>query len=233
MTLPPFVLAAALAFWGWRSGNYGSCVLLAALLEAPRFLRLRFELSYRDFTRVAQLCTVIFVGLLAYLLATVEQPRVARAVLTTMLWLPAVLAPLVLTQRLSTGGLLPLSALFRYLRKMRERDPSYQETALDFAPIYCAIILIAASIPNQRDIYFYVGIVLVACWALAGARPMQGSRLAMKFSTGFGVLVLAVATTATAQPKRDENTARLSYNEKKEAPADTPRGSPPSRGTSD
>ena len=195
MTLPPFVLAAALAFWGWRSGNYGSCVLLAVLLEAPRFLRLRFELSYRDFTRVAQLCTVIFVGLLAYLLATVEQPRVARAVLTTMLWLPAVLAPLVLTQRLSTGGLLPLSALFRYLRKMRERDPSYQETALDFAPIYCAIILIAASIPNQRDISFYVGIVLVACWALAGARPLH-ARLAPRVAALVAAITLGYAGQA-------------------------------------
>ena len=177
MSLPPFVLAATLAFWGWRSGNYGACVLLALLLEAPRYLRLRFELSYLDFTRVAQLCTVIFVGLLGYLFATVEQPRVARAVLTTMQWLPAVLAPLVLTQRLSTRGLLPLSALFRYLRKMRERDPSYQETELDFAPIYCAICLVAASIPNQRDVYFYVGLALIACWALAGARPMH-ARLA-------------------------------------------------------
>jgi len=173
MSLPPFVLAVVLVFWGWRSGNYGACLLLAVLIEAPRYLRLRFELSYLDFTRVAQLCTVIFVGLLAYLLATVEQPRVARAVLTTMLWLPAVLAPLVLTQRLSTGGLLPLSALFRYLRKMRERDPSYRETEIDFAPIYCAICLVASSIPNQRDAYFYIGVVLISCWALSGARPMH------------------------------------------------------------
>ena len=171
MSLPPFVLAVALVFWGWRSGNYGACALLAVLIEAPRYLRLRFQLSYLDFTRVAQLCTVIFVGLLAYLLATVEQPRVARAVLTTMLWLPAVLAPLVITQRLSTGGLLPLSALFRYLRKMRERDPSYKETELDFAPIYCAICLVASGIPNQRDSYFYIGVVLISCWALSGARP--------------------------------------------------------------
>lgn len=188
MSLPPFVLAVALAFWGWRSGNYGACVLLAVLVEAPRYLRLRFELSYLDFTRVAQLCTVIFVGLLAYLLATVEQPRVARAVLTTMLWLPAVLAPLVLTQRLSTGRLLPLSALFRYLRKMREHDPGYKETELDFAPIYCAICLVASSIPNQRDAYFYIGVVLIACWALSGARPLH-ARLASRVPA----LVVAIA----------------------------------------
>jgi len=192
MNLPPFVLAVALAFWGWRSGNYGACLLLAVLIEAPRFLRLRFELSYLDFTRVAQLCTVIFVGLLAYLLATVEQPRVARAVLTTILWLPAVLAPLVLTQRLSTGGLLPLSALFRYLRKMRERDPAYQETELDFAPIYCAICLVASSIPNQRDAYFYIGVVLIACWALAGARPLH-ARLASRVPALVAAITLGYA----------------------------------------
>ena len=121
MSLPPFVLAAVMGFWAWRSGHYVAGVLLAVLLEAPRYLRLRFELTYVDFTRVAQLCTVLFVGLLAYLFATVEPPRTARAVLTTMLWLPAALAPLVLTQRLSTRGLLPLSALFRYLRKLREQ----------------------------------------------------------------------------------------------------------------
>jgi hypothetical protein len=195
MNLPPLVLAAALAFWGWRSGNYGSCVLLAVLLEAPRFLRLRFELSYLDFTRVAQLCTVIFVGLLGYLFATVEPPRVARAVLTTMLWLPAVLAPLVLTQRLSTGGVLPLSALFRYLRKMRERDPTYRETALDFAPIYCAICLVASGIPNQRDVYFYIGVVLIACWALAGARPMH-ARLVPRVVALVAAITLGYAAQA-------------------------------------
>lgn len=190
MSLRSFVLAAVLAFWGWRSGHYAASVLLAVLLEAPRYLRLRFELSYVDFTRVAQLCTVLFVGLLAYLFATVEPPRTARAVLTTMLWLPAVLAPLVLTQRLSTAGLLPLSALFRYLRKMRERDPAYQETELDFAPIYCAICIVAAGIPNQRDVYFYAGVVLIAGWALLDARPRHGRlaswALALLAAAGLG-----------------------------------------------
>ena len=45
----------------------------------------------------------------------------------------------------------------------------------------------------------------------------------MKFSTGFGLLALAWATAATAQPRRDENTARLSYSDKQEARADEPR----------
>ena len=171
MSLPPFVLAAALAFWGWRSGHYAAAAVLAILVEGPRYMRLRFELRHTDFARVADLCTVLFVALLGWLFLSLEPPRTARAVLTTMLWLPAVLLPILLAQRLSASGTLPLSALFRYLRKLRARDPKYRETELDFAPIYFAICLVAAGIPNERDAYFYVGVVLVAAWALAAARP--------------------------------------------------------------
>jgi hypothetical protein len=180
MSLPPFVLAAALAFWGWRSGHYAAAAVLAILVEGPRYVRLRFELRHTDFARVADLCTVLFVALLGWLFLSLEAPRTARAVLTTMLWLPAVLLPILLAQRLSASGTLPLSALFRYLRKLRARDPNYRETELDFAPIYFAICMVAAGIPNERDHYFYASVVLIACWALAGARPAH-ARLGVWF----------------------------------------------------
>ncbi|OLC68937.1 MAG: hypothetical protein AUH79_02510 [Betaproteobacteria bacterium 13_1_40CM_4_64_4] len=171
MSLPPFALAAALAFWGWRSSHYGAAAVLALLAEGPRYLRARFELQHGDFARVADLCSVLFVAVVGWLFLSLEAPRTARAVLTAMLWLPAVLSPILLAQRLSPSGMLPLSALFRYLRKLRARDPNYRETELDFAPIYFAICLVAAGIPNERDAYFYVGVVLVAAWALAATRP--------------------------------------------------------------
>src|SRR5438067_2216772 len=171
MSVPPFTLAAALAFWGWRSGHYGAAAVLAIFAEGPRYLRLRFELRHGDFARVADLCSVLFVALVGWLFLSLEAPRTARAVLTAMLWLPAVLLPVLLAQRLSASGTLPLSALFRYLRKLRARDPNYRETELDFAPIYFAICLVAAGIPNERDHYFYAGVVLIAAWALAAVRP--------------------------------------------------------------
>ena len=100
MNLPPFLLAAALAFWGWRSGNYAAATGLALCAEAPRWVKLRFDLRHDDFTRIATLCTAAFVGLVAWLFLTVEEPRTARAVLTTLLWVPATLAPLLLAQQL-------------------------------------------------------------------------------------------------------------------------------------
>ena len=188
MKLPPLAIALALAFWGWRSGHYAAAALMALLAEGPRFVALRFELNHTDFSRVADLCTVIFVALLGWLFLSVEGPRTARAVLTGMLWLPAVLLPLLLAQRLSTSARLPLSALFRYLRKLRATDPSYRETEFDFAPVYFAICVVAAGIPNERDPYFYVGIVLIAAWALWAARPAHA-----RVAAWLGVLAVSAA----------------------------------------
>src|SRR4051812_389730 len=177
MTVPRFALAVGLAFWGWRSGQYAAAAALAVLVEMPAFVRLRFELVHADFTRIADLCTVLFIATLAWLFVSLEPPRTARAVLTTLLWTPALLVPLVLAQRYSTAGTFPLSGLFRYLRKQRSRDPSYRETDLDMTPIYFTTCLLAAGIPNDRDPYFYVALVLLVAWTLAAIRPAH-SKLA-------------------------------------------------------
>lgn len=206
MKLPRLALAVALAFWGWRSGHYAAAVALALLVEAPGFMRARFELAHRDFARIADFCTVLFVAVLAWLFISLEPPRTARAVLTTLLWMPGLLVPLVLAQRFSTAGRFPLSGLFRYLRKQRERDPNYRETELDLAPIYFAVCVLAAGIPNERDPYFYVGIVLVGAWALYAARPAH-ARLASWSAALLAAAVLgygAHAGLASAQAALDD-----------------------------
>lgn len=176
MKVPPLLLGAALAFWGWRSGNYAAAAALALLAEAPHLLPWRIELRAVDFSRIADSCTVFFAGLLVWLFATLEEPRTARAVLTTLLWLPAVLMPILLAQRLSSAGRLPLSALFRYLRKLKEREPSTPDPLIDLSGVYFAVCVVAAGIPNKRDEYFYFGVVLLVAWALAAARPRHAAR---------------------------------------------------------
>src|SRR6185295_2765897 len=101
--------------------------------------------------------------------------RTARAVLTTLLWMPAVLAPLLLAQQLSLAGRVPLSSLFRYLRKLKERDPAIHDPAIDVSSVYFALALVAAGIPNTRDEAFYVCTVLLVGWALAAFRPRHAS----------------------------------------------------------
>jgi hypothetical protein len=176
MRVPPLLLGAALAFWGWRSGNYAAAAALALLAEAPHAAPWRIELRPVDFSRIADSCTVFFAGLLVWLFATLEEPRTARAVLTTLLWLPAVLMPILLAQRFSGAGRLPLSALFRYLRKLKEREPSTPDPLVDLSGVYFAVCVVAAGIPNKRDELFYVAVVLLVAWALAAARPRHAAR---------------------------------------------------------
>jgi hypothetical protein len=191
--LPPLAIGVALAFWGWRSGNYAAAAALALLLEGPRLMRLRFALDQADFARVADLCAVLFVALLGWLFVTLEPPRTARAVLTGMLWLPAVLAPVLLVQRISAAEKLPLSALFLYLRRLRKRDPAYRETEIDLAPIYFAVCMVAAAVPNTRDPWFYAGFAALAIWALGASRPAHAGlalrvpALVVAALLGFGI----------------------------------------------
>ena len=175
MSMPPLLLAAALAFWGWRSGHYAAAGALAVLAEAPRWVSVRFDLRHADLERIASLSTALFVGLLIWLFMSIEEPRTARAVLTSLLWLPAVLAPILLAQQLSSSGRIPLSTLFRYLRKQRERDPTVPDPAVDVRGVYLAICLVAAGIPNQRDQIFYVVVVLLVAWSLAVMRPKHAA----------------------------------------------------------
>jgi len=169
--MTPWVLGAALAFWGWRSGNYAAAAALALAAEAPNVVRARFEFRHADLARIADLCAALFVGLVIWLFASLEEPRTARAVLTSLLWLPAVLMPVLLVQRFSSTGRIPLSALFRYLRKARSRDPSIPDPPVELGGVYFVICLLAAGIPNQRDHGFYAGVVLLVAWWLASIRP--------------------------------------------------------------
>ena len=61
----------------------------------------RWDLARSDFNRVSDLCTLIFVGLVVYLGATTDAPRVLTLIFQ---WFPLVVLPLLLAQVYSTVG---------------------------------------------------------------------------------------------------------------------------------
>jgi hypothetical protein len=172
MTLPRGLLAAGVLFWGWQTGDLVVGGVLAVLAEAPRWTGRRFELDHRDLARIADLCTLVFVGLTAVLAAT---RGVSPAVLVAIEWLPAVLAPVLLSQLLSSGGRIPLSALFRYVRKRKQRDPSTDDPLVDVSGVYLVLCAVAGGIGNTRDLGYYAGVVALAAWALHAVRPRHAS----------------------------------------------------------
>jgi len=65
MIIPPFLIGAALVFWGWQSGNLVAGIALGIVLEAPRYLKFRLDLGAVEHSRIADLSTIGFVALIA------------------------------------------------------------------------------------------------------------------------------------------------------------------------
>lgn len=186
MSLPPFVAGAALLFWGWHSGNLALAAPVALLVEAPRWGRLRFALEAADYARIADLCTVFFVGLAVVLSAN---RGVAHGVIGAFQWAPAVLSPILLAQRLGEADRVPLTALFRYLRKMKERQPELKVPLVDTGGVFVALCVICGGVGNPGAPGYYAGAVLLAAWALYASRPRRATVLAwaLLFAAGAGL----------------------------------------------
>ena len=172
MSLPPLLVGAAALFWGWQSGNLAVAVPVALLLEAPRWVRLRFALEDADYARISDLCTVFFVGTAVILAAN---RGVAHGVIGAVQWLPAILSPILLAQRLGASDRVPLTALFRYLRKQKERNPRLKVPMLDTGGVYVALCVVAAGVGNAQARGYYAGAVLLVAWALYALRPRHAS----------------------------------------------------------
>ena len=183
IAIPPFLIGASLLFWGWQTGNWIAAVVLAVLVEAVRRLPLRFDLGAAEHSWIADLCTVVFVGLTVLLAIN---RGIAHGILGAFVWLPAALAPILIAQFLSESQRVPLSALFRYIRKQRRENPSIKDPPVDTSAVYLAVVLISAGVANSRGPGYYAGIVVAAAWGLYLARPKHASTTAwaMLFAAG-------------------------------------------------
>jgi hypothetical protein len=166
---PPFLLGSAVLFWGWQTGLLPFAVVLAPLLEGARLSPWRWDVARRDVNRVADLCVVLLGGMALYLFATASGGRTSsgpRAVTLLFQWVPLALAPLMVCQLYSTVGRLELSALFWTLRK-RAAPPGVSLPApVDLRYPYLVACVLAASAASTRGPEFYLGVCVLAAWAL-------------------------------------------------------------------
>ena len=183
IAVPPFLIGAGLLFWGWQSGNWITAAVLAVMLEAGRRVRIRFDLGAAEHSRIADLCTILFVGLTVVLAVN---RGVAHGILAAFQWLPAALAPILLAQMLSESGRVPLSALFRHMRKLKRDNPSIKDPLIDTSAVYLALVLISAGVANARGPGYYIGVVLAAAWGLFMWRPLHASAAAWVLMLGAG-----------------------------------------------
>lgn len=169
MSVPVFLVGAALLFWGQQSGHWAWAISAALGLESTRLFERRWELSRQHFHRLADLCTLLFGVSAVYLYFSGEG---GTALYQIIVWFPISLLPLVAAQVLSVQGRLDIGALFW---SQRVDTPGVPARSVDFAYPYIVVCLLCASAANNRTPMFYGGMFLLSGWALWAVRPRSAS----------------------------------------------------------
>jgi len=192
---PPLLATFGLLLWGWCSGFVAAAVAMAAVLEAPRYLRLRWELAARDFERIADLCTFAFVSALGF--QFLQSRHFPDSLVTALVWLPMLFFALLLAQRYSLAQRIPLSALFWSLRQHARSSGDDrrvgQAMALDYG--YFCLCLLAASSANPRTPWFFAALSLLTGYALWPAAPRRPTRMTWAPAL-FAAIAIGFATQA-------------------------------------
>lgn len=180
---PPFLLGLGVALWGLASSRPALAVGVALLLEAPRLLPQRFDLTPKDFERSADLSTLALV--VASVLLFAHTRHLSTAMLQVLSWLPILLLGLVLAQRFSVSGRLPSSALFWSLRKQRAAPKRW--LTMDYA--YFGTCLIAASAANVRAQWYFPAVAALTIYALQPVAPRGRHRLRWAAAAGVAAVI--------------------------------------------
>lgn len=191
MKTPPFLLLAALLFWGWQSDFLLIGAVMGVVLEAVRFTRFRWELDDADFSRIWGFCTVLNVALIAYVFTNNEAgglngmlhgnaaATAANASVLTATrffrWLPMTTFAFMVAQAYNLRPSVPLTGISLVLRwRRRKGDEAFTGRYLNISYPYFIICLFAAGIHANTgtQLYFWgLGVLLV--WGLWAIRPSR------------------------------------------------------------
>jgi transglutaminase-like putative cysteine protease len=203
------VIGAALLLWGWQSGFLLVGALMGLVIEASRVVGLRWDFSERDFRRIWDFTTVLFVATAVYLFTSTEGPgalagllagaspaaqsravsETAQAMLVLFRWAPMVFFLFVSAQAYSTTEFIPWTVFSLIRRRSQARQPPPLPNVpdgLNTANRYLAVCLLAACVPVQPNEWFYPCLALLVSAALWNRRSPR-----YRFAT-WALLVLAV-----------------------------------------
>ena len=198
MNTPPFVLGAALIFWGWQTGFLLPGVIMGGLLESSRFVKTRWDISDDDFKRIWSFCALLFLAAAVYAFADSGGPEgmgnmfrgtsisaqreaglaTARTAASLIRWVPMIFFLFMCAQVFSSKQEIPLhtiSLILRYrwnrARKLGNAPPTAQGVDVSFP--YFALSLFAASVHRSEDNTFFWGLCLLLGWVLWVRRPRR------------------------------------------------------------
>lgn len=190
MKTPPFLLLAALLFWGWQSDFLLIGAIMGIVLEGARIFSWRWELDDSDFNRIWSFCLLLVVALAGFVFTTNEDGGLSgllhstaknaadsAALATTrfMRWLPMTYFAFILAQIYNVRQSVPLTAVSIVLNwRRRKGDQAHTGHFVNISYPYFIICLFSAGIHANTgtQTYFWGQFVLVA-WALWGLRSRR------------------------------------------------------------
>jgi transglutaminase-like putative cysteine protease len=166
---PPFLISAALLFWGGQTRLLPLAVLFAAALEARSLLKTRREVSRAEWSHLADICTIILLGILVVGFFRDK----SRIIYDIGKLLPAVFFPIVLAQQYSLSGGADIAALSLIGRKQRKPPGGCRPKNILY-PYFFTCLLSAGFGGSGGSGAYFAGICLLAGWA---AYPIRSRRV--------------------------------------------------------
>jgi transglutaminase-like putative cysteine protease len=214
MKTPPFLLGAALIFWGWQAGFFVAGALMAVILEGARFVKVRWDFSDEDFTRMWTFCTLLFLGLAIYAFtdnggpesfrtffadpARVSAQRQAgsssaQTAASLIRWLPMIFFLFAIAQAYSSREEIPLKAIslivqHRWKKAKKSGQALPAGHGVNVAYPYFVVCLFAASVHRSEGLNYFYGVCILIAWALW---PQRSRRF--NFATWTATFVAAIA----------------------------------------
>jgi transglutaminase-like putative cysteine protease len=162
---PPFLIAAALALWTWRTGWWIPAVVMAALFEGSRYVKFRWDFTDKEYSRIFDVCTLLFAGSTVYLRFAEE---ITRSGFLLFQWMPVLFALMLLAQSYGTRDKIPYR-VYSWFARLRKDKPEPNESGLNSSWPYFGICLLAAgatnTLPEERTLTFYFAVIALCAWA--------------------------------------------------------------------
>lgn len=191
MKPPPFLLGAALLFWGWQAGFLLVGAALAIVLEGPHWLKMRWEFSDQDFRRIWTFCELVLLTAAVYAFNAnnglaefrgfLQHPSLfssrnpglagARAVIALIGWLPMIYFLFVGAAAYSARVGIPLEAISQIARHRRKKAlklgrPPPPSRLIHVSYPFFALCLFSASYHASENTTFFWGLAALLAWAL-------------------------------------------------------------------
>ncbi len=192
------MLGAALLFWGWEADYLIAGIVMAVVLESPRWIKARWDFADEDFRRIWIFCALLFLGVALFAFTSngglgelrdfMENPNAviqrtasaasARVVAVWLRWAPLAFFPFVAAQAFSSGEGVPPETIslllhWRWQRARKRGETPHAPRSINVSYPYFLVCLFSASFRTRDDGSFFWGLCALLTWAIWSARSRR------------------------------------------------------------